>query len=114
MQVDIDHPHAKAIAAYYSGKRIRFVGFTQWWKPYTETNSEVQFNVAREFEIEPEVVVKYVMGYVTQNHGVVFSVNEFDSIAQGHKYYCKDVGALKKTYTDGKLTAVELVETNNV
>lgn len=113
MKVEINHPHAEAIAAFYSGRRVRHIasdGFkSPWMERYVHTPV---FSPSYTYQIEPEVTVKYCALLQTERSGTTIGVDEFDSkhdVMLG-VWAKNSVGSVKKTYTDGVLTAIEIVK----
>lgn len=61
--VQIDHPHAEVIAAYYSGKTVQVRGFgDEWhdWQMLSEDSEVPSFFSKNEWRIKPEPLVKWV------------------------------------------------------
>jgi hypothetical protein len=112
MQVEINHPHAEAIAAFYNGRRIRSISYTghpPWMK--LGVNNPL-FSPENRYEIEPEVKVKYNALLPTLTSGTTINVAEFSSIEdlKNSPYLGNRIGIVKKTYTEGVLTAIEIMK----
>jgi len=112
MKVEINHPHAEAIAAFYNGRRIRSISYTghpPWMK--LGVNNPL-FSPENRYEIEPEVKVKYSSMYKTSTQGTAIGVGEFTTYHQASESIRPDefAGVVKKTYTDNVLTAIEIVK----
>lgn len=109
MKVEINHPHAAAIAAFYSGKRVRTAG-GDWMS--LEHNTPV-FSSNFHYEIEPETKVRYIAMYKTTTQGVVLAATEYrDEHACRQWYGERDDyrGIVRKTYTDNVLTSLEILK----
>ncbi len=64
--VNIDHPHAEVIAAYYSGKEIEYFE-SGWWKRIKLGDSLTpRFSNLTEYRIKPEPLVRWL---AVQNFG---------------------------------------------
>jgi len=111
MQVEINHPHAKAIAAFFNGRGVRIAGSTT--KYYYHNKHIFCFDDPAGYDIESEVVFKYS---AIDKSGNILCAKTTDPLTCRDSYSESALinKVCKRTYTDGMLTALELVEIDNV